>query len=108
VILESFDFRTLAAMRKLEPKIQLSALCMGPGLDFVKIGRESGAGIISPLHTFVTGNQVRAAHEAGLQVLPWVANETADWDRLMAAGVDSILTDYPADLISYLKQRGLR
>ena len=108
VILESFDFRTLAAMKKLEPRIQLSALCMGPGLDFVAIGRESGAGIISPLHTFVSGEQVRAAHAAGLQVLPWVANEPADWDRLIAAGVDSILTDYPGELIAYLKTRGLR
>ncbi len=108
VILESFDFRTLIAMKKLEPRIQLSALCMGPNLDFVKIGKESGARIISPLLTFVTADQVRAAHAAGLQVLPWVANEPADWDRLIAAGVDSILTDYPADLIAYLKQRKLR
>jgi glycerophosphoryl diester phosphodiesterase len=108
VILESFDFRTLITMKKLEPRIQLSALCMGPNLDFVKIGKESGAGIISPLFTFVTAEQVRAAHAAGLQVLPWVANEPADWDRLIAAGVDSILTDYPAGLIAYLKQRGLR
>jgi glycerophosphoryl diester phosphodiesterase len=108
VILESFDFRTLVAMKKLEPRIQLSALCMGPDLDFVKIGKESGAGIISPLHTFVTAEQVRSAHAAGLRVLPWVANEPADWDRLIAAGVDSILTDYPADLIEYLKQRGSR
>src|SRR5271166_3035896 len=45
VILESFDFRTLIAMKKLEPRIQLSALCMGPNLDFVKIAKESGAGI---------------------------------------------------------------
>ena len=108
VILESFDFRTLAAMKKLEPRIQLSALCMGPGLDFVAIGRESGAGIISPLHTFVSAEQVRVAHAAGFQVLPWVANEPADWDRLIAAGVDSILTDYPGELIAYLKTRGLR
>jgi glycerophosphoryl diester phosphodiesterase len=108
VILESFDFRTLIAMKKLEPRIQLSALCMGPDLDFVKIGQESGAGIISPLFTFVTAEQVRAAHAAGLQVLPWVANDAAAWGRLIAAGVDSILTDYPADLIAYLKQRGLR
>jgi glycerophosphoryl diester phosphodiesterase len=108
VILESFDFRTLIAMKSLEPRIQLSALCLGPNLDFVKIGKESGATIISPLFTFVTAEQVQAAHAAGLEVLPWVANEPADWDRLISAGVDSILTDYPADLIAYLKQRKLR
>ena len=95
-------------MKRLEPRIQLSALCMGPNVDFVQIGKESGAGIISPLFTFVTGEQVRAAHAAGLEVLPWVANEPADRDRLIAQGVDSILTDHPADLIAYLKKRGLR
>ena len=108
VILESFDFRTLLAMKRLEPRVQRAALCMGPHLDFVKIGRESGAGIVSPLFTFVTAMQVRAAHSAGLTVLPWVANERADWDRLISYGVDAILTDYPADLIGYLKQIGRR
>jgi len=108
VILESFDFRTLIAMKRLEPAVQRAALCMGPNLDFVKIGVESEAGIISPLFTFVTAAQVQAAHAAGIKVLPWVANEPADWDRLISYGVDAILTDYPADLIGYLKQLGKR
>ena len=105
VILQSFDFRTLRAMKQLAPQIRLSALYEGPARDFVEIAREAGAGIVSPQFTLVTGEQVKAAHAAGLEVLPWTANTPADWDRLAAAGVDGIITDDPAALIAYLKQR---
>lgn len=104
VILQSFDFRTLHAMKALAPEIQLSALYGGPARDFVEIAREAGAQIISPTYRLVTADQVKAAHAAGLQVIPWTANKPADWDRLIAAGVDAIITDDPAGLIHYLKR----
>jgi glycerophosphoryl diester phosphodiesterase len=56
----------------------------------------------------VTAEKVRAAHAAGLQVVPWTANTPEDWERLADAGVDAIISDDPARLISYLKRRGLR
>ena len=49
VVLQSFDFRTLIAMKKLAPEIKLSALYEGPPKDFVAIGKEAGAGIVSPV-----------------------------------------------------------
>src|SRR5437870_7803729 len=79
VILQSFDFRTLHAMKRLAPEIRLSALYEGPERDFVEIAREAGARIVSPQFNLVTGAQVRAAHAAGLEVLPWTANAPADW-----------------------------
>jgi glycerophosphoryl diester phosphodiesterase len=42
------------------------------------------------------------AHEAGLSVIPWTANTMEHWERLIAAGVDGIITDDPAALIAYL------
>jgi glycerophosphoryl diester phosphodiesterase len=51
----------------------------------------------------VTAEEVRAAHGAGLRVIPWTANTEADWKRLIAAGVDGIITDDPERLIQYLK-----
>jgi glycerophosphoryl diester phosphodiesterase len=105
VILQSFDFRTLHAMKKQAPEIALAALYEGPPKDFVAIGKESGAGIISPMISLVTPEQVKAAHAAGLKVLPWTANRTEDWSRLTAAGVDGIITDDPAALIAWLKAR---
>jgi glycerophosphoryl diester phosphodiesterase len=101
VILQSFDFRTLHAMKKLAPEIRLAALYSGPAKNFVEIAREAGAGIVSPVFPLVTSEQVKAAHAAGLQVIPWTANTPADWKRLIEAGVDAIITDDPAALIAY-------
>jgi glycerophosphoryl diester phosphodiesterase len=106
VILQSFDFRTLIAMKKLAPEIQLSALYEGAPKDFVTIAKESGAGIVSPQFKLVTPEQVRAAHAAGLQVVPWTADTPEDWDQLVAAGVDAIISDDPAALIERLHTTG--
>ena len=109
VILQSFDFRTLVAMRKLAPHLRLSALTEKDQRDFAAIAVEAAhAEIISPEYHLVTREKVAAAHRAGLQVVPWTANAPEDWDRLIAAQVDAIITDDPAALIAHLKARGLR
>ena len=109
IILQSFDFRTLVAMRKLAPEIRLSALTETDPRDFPAIAAEAGkAEIVSPEFHLVTPAKVEAAHRAGLQVVPWTANTPADWDRLIQAKVDAIITDDPAELIAYLKKQGLR
>jgi glycerophosphoryl diester phosphodiesterase len=105
VILQSFDFRTLVAMKKLAPAIRLSALTEKDSRDFVAIAREGQAGIISPHYSLVTKQKVAAAHAAGIQVVPWTANTRAIWDRLIETGVDAIITDDPAELIAYLEEK---
>ena len=108
VVLQSFDFRTLIAMKALAPEIKLSALYEGAAKDFVVIGKEAGAGIVSPLARLVTPEQVKAAHAAGLEVLPWTVNTPSEWERLANAGVDGIISDDPAALIAWLKANGKR
>jgi glycerophosphoryl diester phosphodiesterase len=109
VILQSFDFRTLVAMRKIAPEIRLSALTETDGREFAAITAEAGnAEIISPHYSLVTPAKVSAAHKAGLQVVPWTPNTEADWDHMIEAKVDAIISDNPAALIAYLKKKGLR
>jgi glycerophosphoryl diester phosphodiesterase len=109
MIVQSFDFRTLAAMKKIMPEVKLSALWNSGDRSFVEIAREAaGAQIVSPEHRLATPERVKEAHAAGIQVVPWTADTPADWDRLIAAGVDAIITDDPAALIAHLKARGLR
>jgi len=109
VIVQSFDFRTLQAMKTLASDIQLAALDEDEKLgDLVAVARGAGAGIISPEKGMVTPSRVAAAHQAHLQVVPWTANTPQEWDPLIAAGVDAIISDDPAALIAYLKQRNLR
>jgi glycerophosphoryl diester phosphodiesterase len=108
VILQSFDFRTLVAMKKLAPEIRLSALTESDPREFADIAKEAQAEIISPNYMLVTPAKVESAHKAGLQVVPWTVNRPADWDRMIDAKVDAIISDDPAELIAYLKQRHLR
>ena len=89
-------------MKKLAPAIRLSALYEGKPRDFVEMAQEAGAGIVSPAYALVTPENVKQAHEAGLQIVPWTANKPADWDRLVAAGVDGIISDDPAALLKHL------
>jgi glycerophosphoryl diester phosphodiesterase len=101
VMLQSFDFRTLHEMRKQAPEIQRVALYAGTPKDFVEIAKEAGADILSPEYHLVTPEQVRASHAAGIPVVPWTPDTAPDWDRLIAAGVDAIITDDPTALIAH-------
>jgi glycerophosphoryl diester phosphodiesterase len=103
VIFQSFDFAILHRMNRLAPGITLAALWEGEARSFVEIGQGAGTSIVAPEYVLVTPEQVGAAHEAGLRVIPWTANSAEEWKRLIAAGVDGIITDDPAGLIGYLR-----
>jgi glycerophosphoryl diester phosphodiesterase len=107
IILQSFDFRTLAAMKKLAPEIRLSALTETDTRPFSVIAAEANADIISPHFKLVTPAKVAEAHAAHLQVVPWTADTPQEWDKLIDAKVDAIISDDPAALIAYLKKRSL-
>lgn len=109
VIVQSFDFRLLRALRQVAPELRRAALYAGLPRDFAVLAREAGeAPIVSPHYSLVTPERVKAAHAAGLQVVPWTANTPELWDRLIEAGVDAIITDDPKGLIEYLRAKGLR
>lgn len=109
VMIQSFDFRTLVEARKMAPEIRLSALYEQGPKDFVMLSKEAAnAEIVSPEYHLVTLEKVMAAHAKGLQVVPWTANTVADWDKLIRAGVDAIISDDPAALIAHLKSQALR
>jgi glycerophosphoryl diester phosphodiesterase len=114
VILQSFDFRTLHAMEKLDPAIRRSALfgqakydkLMGidePDKSFANMAKVSGANILSPDASLVTADEVAVAHKLGLQVAPYTANTPEEWKKLADAHVDAVITDDPAALLTWLR-----
>jgi glycerophosphoryl diester phosphodiesterase len=105
VIVQSFDFRILHAMRRLTPEIRLGALYVGRPKKLVAIAQRAGADIVAPYHALASARQVHAAHAAGLQVVAWTANRPRDWRRLIAAEVDAIITDNPEALLAYLREK---
>ena len=53
--------------------------------------------------TLVSEQTLMAAHELAIEVFVWTVNDTAEMARLVALGVDGIITDFPArlrDLVS--------
>lgn len=104
MILQSFDDRTLLAAKKIEPKLVTSLLMSDNHVDYVAAARAARANILSPDHTWLLAEDVQKLHKAGIKVHPWTANETKDWDRLIAFGVDGIITDYPKELIEHLRK----
>jgi glycerophosphoryl diester phosphodiesterase len=108
VIFQSFDFAILHRMNRLAPEITLAALWEGAARSFVGIANEAGTSIVAPEYGLVTAEEVKSAHEAGLKVIPWTANTVKDWKRLMAAGVDGIITDDPGGLILYRDTTAVR
>ena len=102
VMVSSSDFRILDAMHARAPEIRRGALYESvpdetPPVHFV-----------APHYTLVSAESVRAAHNAGMLVIPWTVNDPDDWTRMVDAGVDAIIADDPAALIAWLSDRGLR
>jgi glycerophosphoryl diester phosphodiesterase len=112
VILQSFDPRILRAMnrldsKKVDPGIRRAAL-FETDRDWLETAREFEATICGPEFHLVMPERVAQAHAAGLEVIPWTVNDPADWARMADAGVDGIISDDPAQLIAWLREKGLR
>ncbi len=105
----SFDFRVLKITRKLAPEIRLSALTETGAASFSETAKEAAnAETIAPRFHLVSAAKVEAAHATGLELVPWTVNSPRDWDAMISANVDGIITDDPAALIAHLQARGLR
>ncbi len=108
VIVQSFDRRTLAQVRRLEPRVRTSMLISDNLPDLAAVAAAEKAAILSPNALWLTREDVEALHRLGVQVAPWTVNDERGWSAMLALGVDAIITDYPRELIAYLKKRGLR
>lgn len=106
VEVQSFDWRTLALVRAIEPTVPLVAL-WERGSDAIDGAVAAGADIVSPDYAVVDRKFVERAHTAGLSVIPWTVNGPAVMRELIAVGVDGIITDYPSRLRTVLAELGM-
>lgn len=108
VVIQSFDYRILAAVQQKAPQVPTAILISENLLPLVEVARATGARIVSPSHEWITEAQVKALHQAGVKVVPWTANTPEVWDRLIGWRVDGIITDDPEALLAHLKAKGRR
>ena len=50
---------------------------------------------------------IAAAHALGLKVIPWTVNEPERIDRLIAWGVDGLISDHPLRVREAMARRGM-
>lgn len=105
VIVQSFDHRTLAEVKRLAPGIRIAALISDNLPDLPAAAKALKAEIISPNHLWITKAEVDRLHKAGVRVIPWTVNTERGWRRMLRLGVDGIITDDPGRLIDFLKRR---
>lgn len=108
----SFDWAVLELTRDLDPTLLRSALAWAPTFaegsrwlgsirweehqgDLPSAAAALGAHVVSPHLPWCDKEFVDRAHDLGLGVLTWTVNEEADLHRMIEAGVDGIVTDYP-------------
>lgn len=94
--LQSFDHLLLRRLRRRNRALPLAAL-FRPGAD-VRSGLRLVAPFvegIGPVAAQVDPALVGEARARGLLVRPWTVNDADEMQRLLAAGVDGIITDRP-------------
>jgi glycerophosphoryl diester phosphodiesterase len=64
--------------------------------------RSIGAHAILPRKNTVSSRMVTLAHKAELAVAVWTANTRVEMKRMMACGVDAVITNYPDRLRSLM------
>lgn len=97
-IIQSFDSRTLQVMHQKYPNIKTAYLFEDIALTSLET-RIKNLGftptIYSPAYQLVTKQMINKCHKKGMQIVPWTVNDTSNMKKLIALGVDGIITDYP-------------
>ncbi|AXR69747.1 glycerophosphodiester phosphodiesterase [Leptospira mayottensis] len=116
--IQSFYIQALPLVKEKNPKIKTSSLFSltyfqgimmklgfgnGTRQDVLKKTLEVKADIISPYFLYITKEFVEEAHSHKISVIPWTVNDPEDMRKLMDAGVDGMISDYPDRLAKVIK-----
>jgi glycerophosphoryl diester phosphodiesterase len=95
LVLQSFDSRALRHLRDRRPDVRLAWLTHAATPAAAQAVAAEGARCWCPNHIGLTARTIRQAQALGLRVLAWTVNRPARMRRLVAAGVDGLITDRP-------------
>jgi glycerophosphoryl diester phosphodiesterase len=106
IIISSFDWKALANVRRIASEIQVGLLASRAPAKLLKAAVEMKAFAVHPRCDLISVEFCVEAHRHGLQIYTWTVDEPAIMRRLISAGVDGIMTNYPARLRVVLKEDG--
>lgn len=101
VIVASFDHRTIAALSGLQRRFELGLTTFGRLIDTAAYVRGTGATWFFPNYRFVDAGLVASLADSGVKVVPWTANRESEWARLRDIGCAGVITDLPAEAVSW-------
>ncbi|CAN5689532.1 MAG: glycerophosphodiester phosphodiesterase [Actinobacteria bacterium] len=125
----SFHHGALRRLARLEPRIRIGAsfpedrlgisrrprsgpvvsrglrslLPLTPLLVWPLLARARATSLVLK-HELVSPRTVRRAHARGASVVTWTVDDPGDFSRVMAAGVDAVVTNDPSTFVSTLKR----
>ena len=108
-VFESFDWRGPRHLRRSNPGLCCAWLTreetvadaaiwwdgIRPDGSVPHAAAAAGGGIWAPEHVGLTRAAIAEAHDLGLAVISWTVNDPADMRRLVAWGIDGLITDFP-------------
>jgi glycerophosphoryl diester phosphodiesterase len=95
-VVQSFDLEALVRLHDAAPWLPLAPLVPSDVVPREVLGASRGfAQGIGIRHDFLDAGLVREAQEAGLALRAWTVDDPAAMRRLLALGVDAIVTNAP-------------
>lgn len=105
VVVSSFDHKSLAFLKLLEPAIQIGLLYAENVVSHAKLADNAGVPVFSlhPNFKRIDAEDVREVKQRGLQLYPYTINDSQQMMRAIEMGVSGIITNYPARLRDLIK-----
>lgn len=100
----SFSPSVLKRVRQLDPLVVTGFLFSDRLTTAVATAVDAGARQLLPRTNHVTRELVTEAHAHDLRVVAWTANTSDEMQKLISAGVDGIITNYPDRLVELLRE----
>jgi glycerophosphoryl diester phosphodiesterase len=99
----SFSSSVLKRIHELDPLVMTGFLFSDRSPSAVASAVDAGARQLLPRADRVTPELVSEAHAHDLRVVVWTANTPDQMKKLISAGVDGVITDYPDRLVELLR-----
>lgn len=97
------DEETIELAKRMQPAIAICNLSTSPFGTYIDRSMAIGCSILQPSNRQVTPEFVATAHQEGMEVNPFYADDAEEMLRLIECGVDGILTNHP-DLLMQIQR----
>ncbi len=102
-VVQSLDPQIVALVREAAPEVRRGLLRLAFAEDTVPLATELDVVCCNPSVADVLGDPETVARlsDAGVAIMPWTANDIAQWPGLLEAGVAGLITDRTGELTGW-------